>query len=169
MEGKLTSTDAPAKTTGGCMFTIGDIRNIAVQIEKNGEESYRRASRIATDPKVAQMLNRMAEQESRHARWFSNLRSDKPLTDEQLELEKMGKSLLQDMIKTNDFLVDQDTLEKATTVEEVLNISKQFEEDTVLFYTFLLGFIDDEHTAAQLQEIIAEEQNHISQLEVMEE
>ncbi len=150
------------------MFTIGDIKNIAVQIERNGEESYRRASTITKDPEIAEILIWMAEQESKHAGWFANLRSDQPLSAEQKEIEEMGRTLLQDMVKGNDFLLDRNNLESAETVKDIINISKDFEQDTILFYEFLLGFIEDQETCAQLQDIITEERDHINQLEELE-
>jgi len=151
------------------MFTIGDIKNIAIQIEKNGEDSYRAASRISKDPKVTEVLIWMAEQEKRHANWFSNLQSSKPLTEEQREIEAMGKTLLQDMVKGNNFLLDQEGLNIAQTVQEVIDISRSFEKDTILFYEFLLGFMDNEETSAQLQVIIDEEKGHIKKLTEMHE
>ena len=147
------------------MFTIEDIRNIAIQIERNGEEAYRNASKAAKDPKVAEMLARMAEEEQHHAKWFSNLRSSKPLTPEQQEMEVIGRTLLQDMIKGNNFLLDEIELENAKTVEEVIAKSKAFELDTILFYEFLIGFLDDQEAVIQLRKIIEEERNHIEQLE----
>jgi len=152
---------------GETMFTFGDIRNIAVQIEKNGEESYLNASKVSTDPKVTEMLLWMAEQEHKHAAWFKNLKTTKPLTQEQQEMEAVGQTLLQDMVKGNDFLLDTKNLEQSGSVREVLDISISFEEDTILFYNFLLDFLDDEDDRQQLQMIIAEEQSHITQLEQM--
>ena len=147
------------------MFTFGDIRNIAVQIERNGEESYLKASKVSTNPKVTEMLLWMAEQERKHAIWFTNLKSTKPLTPEQHEMEAVGQTLLQDMVKGNDFLLDTKNLEQTNSVKEVLDISISFEEDTILFYNFLLDFLDDEDDQKQLQRIIAEEQSHITHLE----
>lgn len=146
------------------MFTFADIRNIAVQIEKNGEESYRNAGRIAADPEIARIMNWMADEEKCHGEWFENLRSDKSLTAEQQEMEALGKSLLQDMIKGNTFLLSQSELEDAETFMEVITRSQAFEQDTVLFYEFLLGLIDDLETAVQLQKIIEEERNHLRRL-----
>jgi rubrerythrin len=151
------------------MFTIGDIRNIAIQIEKNGEETYRNASKAAKDSKVAEMLAWMAEEEKHHAKWFTKLRSSKPLTPEQQEIEAVGRALLQDMIKGNNFLIDENDLKNAKNVEEVIAQSKKFELDTILFYEFLIGFLDDEEAIQQLRNIIEEERNHIMKLELMEE
>ncbi len=149
------------------MFTFGDIKNIAIQIERNGEDSYLKASKVSTDPKITEMLLWMAEQERKHANWFTNLKSSKPLTAEQKEMEDVGQTLLQDMVKGNDFLLDEKNLETSGSVKEVLEISISFEEDTILFYQFLLDFLDDKEDQEQLERIIAEEQSHIAQLEQM--
>lgn len=147
------------------MFTPGDIRNIAVQIEENGEETYRKAARAADNPEVAKMLDWMADEEQRHAQWFANLRSTKILTDEQKELEVMGRALLQDMVKGNPFLLDKKELLDAQDIRDVVSRSITFEQDTIVFYEFLLGFIDDAETLRQLKEIIEEERGHIRKLE----
>ena len=151
------------------MFTFADIRNIAVQIEKNGEESYRNAGRIAADPEIARIMNWMADEEKCHAEWFENLQSTKHVTGEQQEMEAMGKSLLQDMIKGNTFLLSQNELQNAETLKEVITRSQVFEQDTILFYEFLLGLIDDEDTAVQLRKIIEEERIHLRRLTRMTE
>jgi len=150
------------------MFTIADIRNIAIQIEKNGEETYRNASKAAQNPEVAKALEWMAKEEGHHAKWFESITSDKPLTAEQQELEAMGKTLLQDMMKGNNFLLDQKEIEGATDVEEVIAKSKTFEQETIIFYEFLIGFLDEEESIEQLKVIIQEEHNHIKKLKALE-
>lgn len=146
------------------MFTVEDIRNIAVQIEKNGEESYRSAGRMAKDPETARIMTWMADEEKSHREWFENLRSDRDLTAEQQEMAALGKSLLQDMIKGNTFLLAQDELEEAESFIAVLSRSQVFEQDTILFYEFLLGLIDDQATVVQLRKIIDEERSHLQRL-----
>lgn len=149
------------------MFTFGDIRNIAVQIEKNGEETYRKASEAVENQKLKDLLIWMADQEQKHAKWFSSLEADQPLTEEQQELENVGKNLLQDMIKGSTFLLNPDNLKNSSTWKEVFDQAIGFEQDTILFYEFLLGFMDDEETSKQLGVIIEEERIHITQLEQM--
>lgn len=151
------------------MFTVADIRNIAIQIERNGEETYRRAGSVARDPDIAKALTWMADQEHSHAQWFETIRSARPLTPEQEDMEEMGRGLLQDMVKGNTFLLDHKDLDSAETVAEVLAISKAFEQDTIVFYEFLLGFLDDDASIRQLKTIIGEERNHICELEHLKE
>ena len=150
------------------MFTIADIRNIAIQIEKNGEETYRNASLASKSPEVAQLLSKMAEDEKRHGEWLATITSDKPLTEEQREMEVVGRTLLQDMVKGNPFLLTESELEQAENVAEVLIRSKGFEADTILFYQFIQEFLDDQDAVQQMQVIITEEHNHLRQLELFE-
>jgi rubrerythrin len=150
------------------MFTIADICNIAVQIEKNGEETYRNAGLASNNPEVSAILALMAEDERRHAEWFAAIRSEKPLTEEQREMEAVGRTLLQDMVKGNTFLLDLSELERIETVAEVLARAKVFEQDTILFYQFIQGFVDDPETVHRLEKIIGEERNHLRQLELLE-
>jgi len=109
----------------------------------------------------------MADDERRHGEWLATLTSDKPLTEEQREMEVAGRTLLQDMVKGNPFLLAESELERAESVGEVLTRSKDFEEDTILFYQFIQEFLDDPDAVRQMQSIIAEEHNHLRQLEKM--
>ena len=146
------------------MFRITDIRNIAIQIEKNGEASYLQAAGQVSDPKIKEIFLWMADEERRHGQWFETIQTDKPVPPEQAELEMMGKSLLQEMVASQTFSLDQESLDRTTTFAELLAQSKSFEEDTILFYKFLRSLLDDEKTAQQLDLIIMEERSHVRQL-----
>ena len=150
------------------MFTVADIRDIAIQIERNGEKSYREAAENAASPEIAEMFNWMADEEKRHAQWFETIQSEAALTEEQQELEKMGRRLLQDMVEGQTFSLEQGELVKATSFQEMISCSKGFEKDTILFYEFLKGLISDDSAVQQLEAIIAEEQNHFERLEELE-
>ena len=150
------------------MFTVTDICNIAIQIEKNGEETYLNASKTVNDPHISEILTWMAKEEAHHVQWFEKFNSDRPVSTEQEKIEQMGKSLLQDMVKGNSFLLKQSELEKAESVASVISRSIELEQDTILFYEFLSGILEDKKTIKQLEKIIAEERNHIKQLELLQ-
>lgn len=151
------------------MFRITDIRNIAIQIEKNGEASYRQAAAHVTDQKLSDIFTWMADEEQRHREWFEELQSEEEVPSEHAELEQMGKSLLQDMLTNQTFSLDQDKLNQTATFPEAIAQSKAFEEDTILFYQFLRGLIDNEETARELDTIIEEERLHALRLEELVE
>jgi rubrerythrin len=146
------------------MFTIADIRNIAIQIELNGEKTYKKASEECTDPTMAKIFVKMAEDEKRHAKWFESIRSQKPLTEEQRQMETMGRTILQEMVGAQTFSLEQNTLNKVSNIEELLQQSQGFEQDTIQFYEMLSGFIEDSDTMQQLETIIHEERSHLAEL-----
>ncbi|PID77644.1 MAG: hypothetical protein CSB24_00430 [Deltaproteobacteria bacterium] len=147
------------------MFTIDDIRNIALQMEENGERTYREAAREADNAEIAELLNWMADEESRHAKWFSQLTSAKPLSQEQQEMAVMGKNLLQDMVKNKTFSLSKTALSDLDNIQGLLIQAADFEKDTAMFYEFIAGLVDDGQTSAQLQIIIEEEKRHAEKLE----
>lgn len=151
------------------MFTIADIRDIAIQIEQNGEKAYRQASQQVTDPKIAEIFTWMADEEKRHAQWFASIDSDKQLTEEQQALEAMGRGLLKEMIADQTFSMEHKELLQSKTFQETVIQSKSFEKDTILFYQFLRGVLDDDEACRQIDLIIAEEQNHFDRLTEMAE
>lgn len=147
------------------MFTLADVRNIAVQIEQNGEATYRLAANQTTDSQLKKMLLWMAEEEKQHGEQFNRIIVDKPLTAEQAELEAMGRSLLQDIVRSQTFSLEQQRLGEALNIEELLYQSIEFENDTIDFYEFLAGFLDDTEAIAQMQAIIEQERGHVQNLE----
>ncbi len=151
------------------MFTIADIRNIALQIEKNGEQTYRDAAATCTSDKVKELFENMAEDERRHGEWFAEIQADKPLTEEQREMEAVGRTLLQEMVKNQTFSLKHEELMSSSELEDLINQSSVFEKDTIMFYEMLSGFIDDPGAMKELKKIIDEEKGHLTQLaELME-
>lgn len=151
------------------MFTVTDICNIAIQIEQNGAEIYRNASKTVKDPELARVLADLAKEEENHAEWFKSIQSDQILSTEQKEMEAIGRSLLQDIVKNNSFSLDKKMLENASEPGELIAQSIELEQDTILFYEILLDFLDNDQTIEQLKIIIREEKNHIKKLESMKE
>jgi rubrerythrin len=149
------------------MFTLTDICNIAIQIEENGAETYRNASKGVQDPKLAEVLLWMAREEEKHAGWFASIQSDQTLSPEQKEMAAIGRSLLTDIMKSNTFSLDRKKLEEARDFTEILAQSIEFERDTILFYEILLDFLDNDETREKLKMIIREEQSHIKKLETL--
>jgi rubrerythrin len=150
------------------MFTIADISHIAVQIEENGEATYRKAAANCNDTGLSDLLNRLANDEQQHAKWFRNLNQSRNVSDsEQQELESMGRDLLREMVKDQTFSLDADKLSKAENLHAFLEQSIAFEHDTVVFYEMLQGFIEDAQVRFQLDRIIAQERDHIHQIETL--
>jgi rubrerythrin len=149
------------------MFTLNDICDIAIQIERNGERIYREAGKRSDDLRMAQLFNWMADEERRHGQWFQDLRLPSRVSPEHEEIESMGRSLLQEMMENQPFSLEDNRMLTVIDLSSLLDLSIEFEQDTIMFYEMLRSFIDEAETGEQLDRVIAEELDHVRQLELM--
>ena len=149
------------------MFTLADIREIAVQIEKNGEAAYRKAAEMVKDSAISEIFIWMAEEEKVHRSFFKSIESSELITEEQRELEEMGRQLLQEMVADQTFSLDKEMLLETDDFAEALTQAQALEKDTIMFYEFLFNLVSDDETRQQLELVIEEEKRHVEQLEVM--
>jgi rubrerythrin len=147
------------------MFTLNDIINLAIRIEKNGEETYRKAQEEVSDPSLASMLKWLAEEEVEHEKWFTALKEKTATVPEDPRLEEMGKAILEGVLGDQSFSIKDADFSRIEDVNSLLELSVEFEKDTILFYEMLGAFIDDKEILRQLDEIIEEEKNHVQLLE----
>lgn len=142
------------------MFTSVDILDVAIQLEKNGEKIFREAVEKIKQRELAELLEWMADQEKEHIQWFIGLKEkirepfDDPL------IQEMGREILQDTLKGVSFDLKNVDFTKIDQVRELLNVSLEFENDTIIFYELLLGFVEDPETKELIEKIIDEEHNH---------
>lgn len=149
------------------MFTPEDINVIAIQIEKNAEAGYRQAAEKTSNSEVAKILLWLAEQEQLHAQWFTNLVHLPQKANNNPQLLQLGQDLLLSTMQNQTFSLDPSEMAQESSVQAVLLKSIELENDTILFYDMLCGFIDSPHGVAQLEAIISEERNHIEIIEKM--
>lgn len=146
------------------MFTMKDICDIAIQIERNGETIYRQSAEKISDIATVDLFKELADDEVRHAKWFENLHLERSEPFGNVQLENAGRELLQGMMEDQTFSLDGAGLVQAQSIEKILVQSISFEKDTMLFYEMLGGFIEDEHVLRQLENIIREERSHVEKL-----
>jgi rubrerythrin len=150
------------------MFTIADIRDIAIQIERNGEAVYLQASEAVDDSELTRLLRRMADQERDHAHWFEQMQLPPDPERQNPLIAEMGRELLQTITAKQTFSLDAERLIAAEDINAVLQQSREFEKDTILFYEMLHDFLGEgEASRHQLIKIIEEERTHIEHLETM--
>ena len=149
------------------MFSLKDIIDIAVQIERNGERVYRNAADKIEIPSLRSLLQRLADDETQHAKWFEALTDKVSGTGEFPEQEKMGRALLQNAIGAQSFTLEDADFSSMKKIEDLLKLAIEFEKDTALFYRMLQPLVEDQKTLEQLQAIIREEETHAKRLEKM--
>jgi rubrerythrin len=147
------------------MFTLSEIIDLAIRIEKNGENAYRKAQEEVSNPSLASMLQWLAEEEVEHEKWFTRLKEKAATLAENPKLEEMGKAILQGVLGDQAFSIKDADFSKIEDINSLLELSVEFEKDTILFYEMLRAFIDDEETLSQLDKIIEEEKRHVQLLE----
>ena len=146
------------------MFLIGDIIELAIQIEQNAEKVFRNALEKISDPKIASILQWLADEEVEHARWFRQLKRTTQTEITDARVAAMGKSILSDTLGSQSFSLKDADFSEIKQLADLVSLAVEFEKDKVIFYKMLRPFIDDGETLDFLENIIAEETHHIQQL-----
>lgn len=147
------------------MFSIRDIIDLAIQIEENAEKVYRKASGKISNPSLVSVLQRLADEEIEHAKWFSELRQKVSKMTDDPQIAEMGKRILLGLLGDESFSLKDADFSKMDRIEDLLRLAIEFERDTVLFYEMIRPFLKTRETLDHLDEIIEEENNHIRSLQ----
>jgi len=150
---------------GGRVFEINEILDIAIKIEENGEKTYRDAVITITNPELTAMLIWMADQEAKHANWFKQLKQDIASTAKNPFAEEMSRELINELLGDKSFSLKEVDFSKLRTVNQLISVFIEFENDGILFYEILKPFIEIEETLKNIDLIIMEEQRHIERLQ----
>jgi rubrerythrin len=146
------------------MFTMSEIIEFAIRIEENGEKVYRDASEKVSEPSLVSLLQWLADEESEHVRWFSELKGTVQEESVDPKVGEMGQSLLLGIVGDQTFSLKEWDLSKIADLKEVLKIALGFEKDTVIFYEMMGSFIQEDAALAKLDQIIQEEKRHVKTL-----
>jgi rubrerythrin len=147
------------------MFSLNEIIDLAVRIEKNGAKAYGKAGDSVTDASLASMLLWLKEEEAKHESWFASLKAGRENSGEDPRLEEMGQAVLQGVLGDQAFSIEEADFSRIEDVKGLLELSLEFEKDTIVFYQMLGAFLDDEKTLNRLDQIISEENRHVQVLE----
>ncbi|MGD9105648.1 MAG: ferritin family protein [Desulfobacterales bacterium] len=147
------------------MFSITEIIEIAVQLEKNGEQVYRKAIGQSKNPELEDLLLGIAEEELEHIDWLLSLKDDIDKSQDRAQVKEMDPLLIDDLIGKQTFSLADVDFSQVKNSKELIDIFIEFEKDTILFYEMLKTFLVDEKTIDYLEKIIHEESSHIEKLE----
>ena len=147
------------------MFSVNEILDLAIRIEKNGENAYRRAIKEINQSELTTLLEWMADAEAKHANWFASLKDSIESTGANLFVEEMSRELFNDLLGEKSFSHKDVDFSKVTHIDDLISVFIEFEKDTVIFFEVLVPFIKDAGTLETLDRIISEENKHIRQLQ----
>ncbi|RPJ75593.1 MAG: hypothetical protein EHM15_03370 [Desulfobacteraceae bacterium] len=146
------------------MFEIKEILDVAIRLERNGEETYRKAMASFADEEMNALLSWMADEEAAHRAWFAALQTRLDTGAQNPFIEEMSREVFNDLVGGQSFSLKEVDFSQIESLEELVSVFAEFEKDTVLFYELIEPFIEDPDTRAHLRQIIAEENRHIAQL-----
>jgi rubrerythrin len=147
------------------MFSIIEIIELAIQIEKNGEKIYRQAVSQSKYPELDDLLIGIADEEVEHADWLLALKDEIEKNQDPPQVEEMDWARVGDLIGNQTFSLADVNFSRVENSKQLIGIFIEFENDTILFYEMLKTFLVDEKTIKHLEKIIREEASHIEKLD----
>jgi rubrerythrin len=147
------------------MFTLAEVYDLGIRIEKNGEKFYRDALKQAWTKPIADMLGLLAEEEVKHVDFFVKRMDALKQKRENPFLDEMSTSMLKDIVGDQTFSLKETDVSTLKSVNELVALAIEFEKDTILFYEMIGSFMTDDEARRELKEIIEEEKRHVKLFE----
>jgi rubrerythrin len=151
------------------MFSIREIIDMAIQLEKNAETFYREALARVSTPILEPVLVCLADEERDHAQWFERLKRVLEEAKAGGEKGEMSGAELRSLVGDQKFSLAEVDLSEIDSVPELIELAVEHEKDTIIFYQMLKSFIDSPETTKELDEVIAQEEQHIKLLKDCED
>ena len=146
------------------MFTVKELIDIAIRLERNAEDYYRQAMKEVSDPSIESLLIYLANQEAKHIHWFENLERRVKTSPGEGGMLELGATLLETLIGDQKFSLEEVDPSQIDRVESLIELAIEFEKDSIIFYEMLGAIIDNRDDLGVLEEIINEENHHIQVL-----
>jgi rubrerythrin len=151
-------------------FNVDEVLEMAIRVEENAADFYRKAAEIQSDEKNREFLEKLAAIEDGHKATFMEIRNT--ITD----TEKRGTvfdphdelslylSAMADTHGGEGSPAAADSLTGSETMEEILTTAIGLEKETVLFYLGLKDMVPPKYGRDKIDDIIREERGHVAQL-----
>jgi len=152
-------------------FNADEIFEMAEQIERNGEEFYRKIAESISDTQVSQFFLDLAAMETKHEKVFASMRADLSDQDRKLtvfdpegeaalylralaDLQVFGREEKKDFILSGD-LPEQDRILKN------FRAALGLEKESIVFYLGMKELVPENLGKNKIDKIIKEEMGHI--------
>ena len=146
------------------MFSASEIFDLAIQIEENGEQFYRKALPGLPDQSFREMLLWFANEEAAHRDCFIKMKRSAPHNRSDEWAAQVSGAMLKTSLQDHLFSLDEVKLESIPDLTTLVATALELEQDSVMFYEIIASFVTDPDTLGQVTAIIAEEQKHIEAL-----
>jgi rubrerythrin len=151
-------------------FSIQEIIEIAIEIEKNGEAFYRTLVESANTARLRDLFKYLSEEEKKHKVRFEEILKSVggyQISEIYYATEYMGymKALADERVFTKDVFAP-DIVKNLKSSKEAINLAIGFEKDSIIFLHEMQDMISDPEKET-VQRLLNEEREHIRRLSVM--
>lgn len=151
------------------VYSVNEIIEMAVQIERNGYAFYNEASkRKDLDARTVEFIRFLRDQELNHEKTFLGLRDDLDMTVLELSADwELVAAYLKTIVDSRIFNDVDSAIRQATGAKDIfglIDFAIAFEKDTLLYFHAVSDSISNEKAKITLRRIINEEVSHVLKL-----
>ena len=152
-------------------FNAKEVVDIGKLIEVNGENFYKRAAELASNSDLVCLFEYLAAEEKVHQQIFDELGNRLPgqkgasMTAEPSEEELYTKDLADHHVFNTGFDEIEKMIQEHAEGTKVVDLALKFEADSVKFFQLLKKVTPPEWGKDEIDELIAEETNHVKKLQ----
>jgi rubrerythrin len=140
------------------MYTLEDVFDMAIQLERNGHEFYAQAA-ACSQGDAKKLLTELADWERQHEKLFTQMRTDLPSIAPDAEAAEYIEALVEGKIfKARD--AARQKLTGDLPADEILDLAIEMETSAMLFFLGMRQLADT--GGLKVDQIIQEEMRHVS-------
>jgi len=142
-------------------FNANDIFSMAEQMEKNGADFYKNASKEVKEPEKKKLLDDLARMEEMHEKTFTAMKAElNEQEKEQTVFDPDGEAALylRALADTRVFFEKEIDI---SSLEGIFKAAIEAEKDSIVFYLGMKDGVPEKHGKSKLENIIREEMTHV--------
>jgi rubrerythrin len=147
----------------GQLLNVGEAVEFAIYIEQNGCKFYLETMKKFNDEKLVELFQFLADEELKHEKTFRGLLKKTGTFTPPESSPGEYEAYMKDFLKTH-ALADDEALQKKLagikTIDDAVNMALDFEKDSIVLFTMVKKYIDDQNKS-HVETIIQEEISHI--------
>jgi len=150
----------------GIFFSVSEVVQMGIQIEKNGKDFYSRVAELAKTEKVKEAFLFLEGEEEKHIKVFKEILSGvekyEPPESYPEEYFSYLKALSEDYVFTKEKM-GEEMARRSRDEREAIEAGIGFEKDSILFYQEMKNLVKRE-THEIINRLINEEKKHLTKL-----
>jgi rubrerythrin len=148
------------------MFSVTEIYDMAITLEKNGRRFYEEALSRVTDTEVKKLITFLRDQEVEHLEVFTKLKNQHLSKNPQRRAAPPGmEDFVQDIMSGRLFSwEDHPLISEDTPFQSILEAALEFEKDGLAFFQFMKEALDSPEDLAEMEQILEQEHDHVEKL-----